>query len=143
MSSMHRTINGDVLVQHLSQDARTIDRALVEQHGRSARTLVKEGPLRLTIMALGKGGNLPPHSTDAPITVHVLEGDVTFLVVDEEYHLHTGDVLVVAAGVEHAARTKDGATFLLTVVHLPGAGCTEPHPISETAKQRWMNEGGR
>jgi quercetin dioxygenase-like cupin family protein len=140
---MHRTINGEVLVQHLSEDARTIDTALIAQHGRSARTLVKEGPLRLTIMALGENGNLPPHSTDGPITIHVLQGDVTFFAVDETYPLKTGEVLVLAAGVEHAARTKGGAVFLLTVVHLPGAGSSEPHPISDAAKQRWTSEGGR
>lgn len=142
MSSMHRTITGEVLVQHLSEDARTIDTALVAQRGRSARTLVKEGPLRLTIMALGENGNLPPHSTDGPITIHVLQGEVTFHALDETYPLRTGDVLVFAAGVEHAARTTGGAVFLLTVVHLPAAGETGSHPLSDKAKQRWTDDGG-
>ena len=143
MSSMHRTINGEVLVQHLSQDARTIDRSLVAQHGRSARTLVKEGPLRLTIMALGENGYLPPHDTDGPITIHVLEGAVTFVALDEEYALRTGDVLVLAAGVEHAARTSSGAVFLLTVVHFDQAVPVTPHPLDAGVKERWLKEPGR
>jgi quercetin dioxygenase-like cupin family protein len=140
---MHRTINGEVLVQHLSEDARTIDRSLVAQRGRSARTLVKEGPLRLTIMALGENGNLPPHDTDGPITIHVLEGAVTFLALDEEYPLRTGEVLVLAAGVEHAARTVSGAVFLLTVVHFEQSGPVTRHPLDPATKERWEKEAAR
>ena len=149
MSSLHRTITGDVLVQHLKQDAQMIDPSLVAERGRSARTLVKEGPLRLTIMALAAGGYLPVHSADGPISIHVLEGEVAFLADDRDYPLRKGDVLVLAGGVEHAARSNDGAVFLLTVVHLAAADAAEQgsrrdpvHPLSESAKQRWRDDGG-
>ena len=122
MTSLQRTIEGDVLVQHLKQDERMIDQALLAKHGRSARTLVKEGPLRLTLMAIGAGGNLPAHRTEGPVTIHVLEGDVTFDANGKSYPLTAGDVLVLAAGVEHAARSATGTLFLLTVVHAPSAG---------------------
>lgn len=95
-----------------------IDPSLVAERGRSARTLVKEGPLRLTIMELDAGGYLPPHRTDGPLSIHVLRGEVTFLADDKSYPLGGGDVLVLAGGVEHAARSRDGAVFLLTVVHV-------------------------
>ena len=149
MSSMHRNISGDVLVQHLDQDALTIDADLLAQRGRSARTLVKEGPLRLTLMALAPGGNLPAHSTDDRVSIHVVTGDVTFLAIDREYALVSGDVLVFAPGVEHAARSRDGTVFLLTVVHgaviASDAAATPPssrHRIAEAARQRWMDDGG-
>jgi quercetin dioxygenase-like cupin family protein len=119
MSSMHRTISGDVLVQHLGADVMTIDQTLLAAHGRSARTLVKDGPLRLTIMGLAAGGTLPPHSTEHPLSIQVVQGDVTFFAVDQEYRLSAGDVLVFAAGVEHAARSTGGASFLLTVAYAP------------------------
>jgi len=48
MSSMHRILDGEVLVHHLTQDERMLDPGLLAKHGRTARTLVKEGPLRLT-----------------------------------------------------------------------------------------------
>ncbi len=113
---MHRTITGDVLVQHLDSDAMTIDRELVEKHGRSSRTLVKEGPLRLTIISLAASGALPPHSTDNPVSVHVLKGEVTFFALDQQYALVAGDVLILGPGVEHAARSRPGASFLLTAL---------------------------
>lgn len=122
MSSMQRTIAGDVLIQHLTEDERMIDQELLEKHGRSARTLVKVGALRLTLMAIAAGGDLPPHSTDGPVSIHLLEGAITFEAMDTKYPLVTGDVLVFAPNVEHSARSDTGARFLLTVVHQPSAG---------------------
>lgn len=117
MSSMNRTIEGEVLVHHLPQDELIIDRELLAQRGRTARTLVKEGPVRLVLMALPPGGDLPAHSTDDPVTIHVTDGEITFRAINNEYHLVKGDVLVFAAGVEHSASSREGCVFLLTVVH--------------------------
>ena len=116
MSSLDRTISGDVLAQHLPHDALTIDANLVAQHGRSARTLVKEGELRLTLIELAAGGNLPAHHTEGPVSIHVLKGDATFAAGGRDYSLETGDLLVVAPGVEHAAKSRSGALLLLTLV---------------------------
>jgi quercetin dioxygenase-like cupin family protein len=118
MSSMNRTISGDVLVQHLRSDVMLIDQTLLEAHGRSARTLVKDGPLRLTIMGIAAGGSLPPHRSEHPVSIQVVQGDVTFVAVDQEYTLTAGDVLIFASGVEHSARTTGGAALLLTVAYV-------------------------
>lgn len=117
MSSLQRKLDGDVLVHHLTQDERMLDPDLLARHGRTARTIVKEGPLRLTIMGIAPGGALPTHRTEAHVTIHLLEGEVTFVARGREYPLHTGDVLVFAPGVEHAARSAEGGVFLLTVVY--------------------------
>jgi quercetin dioxygenase-like cupin family protein len=148
---MHRTITGDVLVQHLDSDAMTIDQELLATNGRSGRTLVKEGPLRLTLIGLSAGGTLPPHSTGNPVSIHVLHGDVTFFALEQQYSLIAGDVLIFAAGVEHAARSKLGTSLLLTVAYTPRSADAEGvnsspvpnHALSETAKQRWLDDGGR
>jgi len=85
---------------------------------------VKEGPLRLTLVGLAPGGTLLTHRAVGPVTVHVLEGDVTISASDHDYPLTPRDVLVLAAGMEHAARSAAGGIFLLTVVQpdsdLPG-----------------------
>lgn len=126
MSSMHRTIEGDVLVNHLTGDDWMIDKDLLAKHGRTARTLVKDGPLRLTLMAIGPGGNLPSHNTTGPVTIHLLEGEVLFKALDREYPLKAGDVLVLAGGVEHSATSVSGGNFLLTVFHAPSGGSRVP-----------------
>ena len=117
MSSLQRELDGDVRVHHLSQDQRLIDPSLLARNGRSARTLVKEGPLRLTMVAIGPGGTLPAHSAAGPITIHVLEGEVTVRALERDHPLGPGDVLVLAPGTEHAAHSALGGVFLLTVVH--------------------------
>jgi quercetin dioxygenase-like cupin family protein len=118
MSSMDRILDGEVLVHHLTQDERMLDPELLARHGRTARTLVKEGPLRLTIMGIAAGGVLPTHRTDAHVTIHLLEGQVTFTARGREYTLNVGDVLIFAPNVEHEARSATGGVFLLTVLYL-------------------------
>lgn len=118
MSSMRRILNAEVLVHHLTQDERMLDPELLARHGRTARTIVKEGPLRLTVMGIAADGVLPTHSTDAHVTIHVLEGEVTFTARGREYALTVGDVLVFAPGVEHEARSAKGGVFLLTVLYM-------------------------
>jgi quercetin dioxygenase-like cupin family protein len=125
MSSLKRTISGPVLSRRLTRDELMLDHTLLEQRGRTARTLVKEGPLRLTLMALAAEGVLPEHRTDGPVTVHVLNGAVTFTAAGETYDLTAGEVLVFAADVPHAAQSRTGCVFLLTVVHTTGQASAE------------------
>jgi quercetin dioxygenase-like cupin family protein len=128
---MHRTIDGKILVQHLTEDERLIDRTLLVKHGRTSRTLVKEGPLRLAIVALAAGGDLPQHRTEGPVTIQLLEGAVVFEALGHTYSLSVGDSLVFAPGVAHSARSVSGGLFLLTVVHTPSAGSREDfYPIA-------------
>ena len=128
MSSLQRTIDGDVMVYHLRRDAQTIDQDLLKKHGRSARTLVKDGPLRMTLMALAAGGTLPSHRADGQVTIHLLEGEVVFDAEGREYPLAPGEVLILGSGVPHGARSRQGCVFLLTVIHLPSPGTPLPAP---------------
>jgi quercetin dioxygenase-like cupin family protein len=117
MSSLHRSVDGDVQIHRLSSAEQTIDHALLAKNGRSARTLSKVGALRLTLIAVAPSGELPVHSADGPISVHVLEGDVVFNAAGVDHALAAGDVLVLAAGIDHSVRSEGGGSFLLTVVH--------------------------
>jgi quercetin dioxygenase-like cupin family protein len=117
MSSLKRTISGPVLYHRLTRDELMLDHRLLDARGRTARTLVKEGPLRLTLMALAADGTLPEHRTDGPVTIHVLNGGVVFTAAGATHELVAGEVLVFAAGVPHAAHSREGCVFLLTVVH--------------------------
>lgn len=129
MSSMTRTIEGDVLVHRISQDELIIDRELLAQRGRTSRTLVKEGPLRIVLMALPAGGDLPAHSTEEPVQIHVTDGEIVFHAAKQDYPLVKGDVLVFAAGVEHSADSADGCVFLLTVVRTASDAGSHVDPL--------------
>src|SRR4051812_9991842 len=119
MSSLNRKIEGAVLVRHLKRDEQMIDQDLLARHGRSARTLVKDGPLRLTLIALAANGGMPSHRADGPVSIHLLEGDVVLSAEGSEYTLVPGEVLVLAAGVAHGVKSNGGCMLLLTIVHLP------------------------
>ncbi|CAN5906751.1 hypothetical protein BH11GEM1_BH11GEM1_28240 [soil metagenome] len=122
MSSLQRTIDGNVVIHQIARHGQMIDQELLARHGRSARTLVKEGPLRLTVIALAAGGTLPSHHADGPVSVQVLDGAVVFEAAGTDYPLGRGDLLVLASGVEHAARSEGGGVVLLTVVHAASPG---------------------
>jgi quercetin dioxygenase-like cupin family protein len=121
MSSVGRSLSGAVLRFDLREEReRVSDPALLERHGRNARTLLKEGPLRVTLVMVQAGGHIAAHRADGPITLHVLDGDIRFRGAGQEHRLAPGDLLVAGAGVEHDVASEGGGTFLLTVVH-PGA----------------------
>lgn len=117
MSSIDRPLSGAALRFALAAErARVNDPELLTRNGRNARTLVKEGALRVTLVMVGAGGRIAPHLTDGPITVQVLDGDIRFQAAGKEHALGAGDLLVVDAAVEHSVESKAGGTFLLTVV---------------------------
>jgi quercetin dioxygenase-like cupin family protein len=94
------------------------DPALLERSGRNARTLVKNGPLRVILIMVRAGGRIAPHRAACPITVQVLEGDIRFHAAGRDHRLAAGDLLVLDAGVEHDADSDSGGTFLLTLLQL-------------------------
>lgn len=118
MSSIDRPLSGTALRFTLADERARVDEPeLLKRNGRNARTLVKEGPLRVTLVMIAAGGRIAPHQADGPITVQVLDGDIRFRAAGKEHALGSGDLLVVDAGVEHAVESERGGTFLLTVVH--------------------------
>jgi quercetin dioxygenase-like cupin family protein len=119
MSSLDRPLSGDVLRFRLGEERdRVSEPELLQRHGRNARTLLKEGPLRVTLVTVGAGGRIDAHQAPGPITVHVLDGDILFRAAGHEHRLTSGDLLALAAGIDHEAASDGGGTFLLTVVQL-------------------------
>lgn len=117
MSSLDRSLRGEVLGFHLEDErARLNDPGLLERNGRNARTLVKNGPLRVTLVMLSPGGKIAPHRAAGPISVHILDGDIRFHAAGQAHQLSAGDLLVLDAGVEHDITSDGGGTFLLTLV---------------------------
>lgn len=114
MSPTQHPVSGPALLFDLSEELQIVHEQLAKS-SRSARTLVKNGPLRATLMGLAAGGAIAPHSADGPITVHVLEGALDFEADGKTWSLRKGALLALEAGIEHSARSAEGAVFLLTV----------------------------
>ena len=118
MPSIRRPLSGDILVFDIEEEReRAAESEGMERSGRAARTLLKEGPLRVTLVLLAPGGELAEHEASGPITVQVVEGRIRFTAGDEEHDLGPGQLLAAGPGIRHAVASDDGAAFLLTVSH--------------------------
>jgi quercetin dioxygenase-like cupin family protein len=128
MSSIQRSLSGDVLVFDLKEERdRVAGSSASEQRVHTARTLLKNGPLRVTLVALAPGGVIPDHQAEGPITVQVLEGNIRFTAGGRVHDVGPGQLLSAGPGLRHAVASAGGAAFLLTVVKADAA--TEQKPV--------------
>jgi len=90
---------------------------------RTGLTLLKGQRLRVVLVALHAGAEIPSHQTDSPISVQVIEGTLTFRTEAQILTLRAGQLLTLQAGIRHAVEAVEESAFLLTLA-------TEtPHPI--------------
>ncbi|CAN5657311.1 hypothetical protein BH23GEM11_BH23GEM11_18000 [soil metagenome] len=116
MSSFDRALSGQPLQFHLpSERERITGSERQEAHGRSGRTLVKDGPLRVNLVALGPGETLAEHHAPGPISVQVLEGSIRFTTGGAHHDLHAGELLALGADTPHSVTSEGGGVFLLTL----------------------------
>ncbi|HSQ30739.1 MAG TPA: cupin domain-containing protein [Gemmatimonadaceae bacterium] len=122
MSPVRHQVSGNVLSFSLSEEIRRVRGELGAEETRIARTLVKDGPMRVTLVTMDAGGVLAEHTAAGPITIHVLQGAIEVDVTGKTWPAPTGTLLALDAGVAHAVRSRDGGLFLLTVVHPDDSG---------------------
>jgi quercetin dioxygenase-like cupin family protein len=115
MSPVHRSLAGDVLALDLGEEMQLVRGELASGHARIARTLVKEGPLRLTLVGLGPGGVIREHEADGPVTIHVLDGELELNAGGETRAHRVGALIALDRRVRHAISSPRGALFLLTL----------------------------
>ena len=119
MPSIDRPLAGAVQRFHLPDETARIDRTgFAERQGRSARTLVKNGPVRVTLITVAPGATIPAHRAPGPVTVVPVSGDVTFHLDQADERLAPGDLLALGPGVVHTVSSETGGAFVLTVVDL-------------------------
>lgn len=116
MSPVQHPVSAAALSFELAREMETVRRELAGAAGRIARTLVKEGALRITLVGVGAGGGLREHRADGPISIQVLDGDIEVNAGGRSHTLASGALLVLEAGVPHAVRSERGGFFLLTLV---------------------------
>jgi quercetin dioxygenase-like cupin family protein len=117
MATITRRLHGQLLRFSIEEEAFRLARShALASRGRSARTLVKDGALRVTLVALSPGQSIPPHHAAGPITLQPVHGGIRVEVDREQVELEPTDLLALGAGVEHAVSSARGAVFLLTVV---------------------------
>ena len=116
MSSITRPLAGPNLTFDLAEqiaDLRSDES--YERSGRSGRTLVKAGPLRLTLTCLASGVEVGTHHAELPMTLQPLEGRLRYRVGDERFEIGAGEVLFFGPGHAQDIFALDDTALLLTV----------------------------
>ena len=91
-----------------------------ELAGASSSTLAKTPTLEVRRLVLVKGHEIPTHQAPGEITVHCLEGRITFIACGSTRELKAGQLLVLAAGEPHSVVGVEDSSVLVTKV-LPGS----------------------
>jgi quercetin dioxygenase-like cupin family protein len=117
MSPVKHPVSGPELIFSLPEEMALLKSELRSAPARTAKTLVKEGPVTVTLIGVNPGGSLHSHKADGPITVQVLEGEVEFAIGEATRALPAGTLLALDGGITHAVHSAHGGVFLLTVVN--------------------------
>ena len=109
-------LRGSVMHFALSaEDAGLRARASASKSGRAAKTLVKEGPLRITLVALTQGTVLGSHEVAGPLSIQSLRGHLRILTDTGDVDVPAGSLAVLDAGVAHSARALEDSAVLISV----------------------------
>ncbi len=109
-------LHGEAIQINLAHEAETlIEEAKQAPQGRAARTLVKDGPLRLTLLALKDGAVIAEHRAPGPVSIEVVTGSVVIEVAATAYELGRQESLVLDANVVHSVRATADVTIQLLI----------------------------
>ncbi|HET9947865.1 MAG TPA: hypothetical protein VFQ22_02950 [Longimicrobiales bacterium] len=117
MSSLTRALTGPDLTFHLAAQIEDLRRdESYERTGRAGRTLVKDGPLRLTLTVLGPGIDVGTENAEGPISLQVLTGRLRYRAESgEEAEIDAGELLFFGPGHARDLIALEETALLLTV----------------------------
>lgn len=109
-------ISGKVLTFDLrAEQADLLQRAQRARSGRAAKTLVKEGPLRITLVALRKGVSLREHRVAGAVSLESLHGRLDLQAEGRQLGLRPGQLAALDAAVPHVATALTDCSILITM----------------------------
>ena len=110
------TLSGAALSFSLAtEDEALRERAAAARSGRVAKTLIKEGRLRVTLIVLRRGAALGAHQVDGVVSVQVLRGRARVSAEGQIGDVSRGGLLVLDQDVTHTAEALVDCALLVTV----------------------------
>ena len=82
---------------------------------RNAITVFKSERLRIVLIALHNGAELPTHTADGTISVQVLEGSIRFETAEEAVQLANGQLVTLHDRIPHSVLATEESIILLTL----------------------------
>ena len=110
----HKLAGRVIVFDTATQEAKVHGWAAASKTGRAAKTLVKEGQLRVTLIGLRKGTVLGSHQVAGELSIHVLRGALEIRTTAGSVRVPKGGIAVLHAGVRHDALALRDASILLT-----------------------------
>jgi len=116
VSSLTRALTGEKLTFDLAVQIAELrqDESYIRS-GRVGRTLIKAGPLRLTLTVIAEGVDIGTHHAASPMTLHVLEGRLKYRVGDDAFEIGQGEVLFFGPGHAQDIQALEDTALLLTI----------------------------
>ncbi len=85
------------------------------QRRHNAKTLVKEGDLRVVLMTLGRGRRIEEHRAPGRTAIHTLKGRIRLRLPAQTVELPAGRLLAIGPRVPHDVEALEDSAFLLTI----------------------------
>jgi quercetin dioxygenase-like cupin family protein len=116
-----RRLSGKVLTFLLGAEDETLrEFAESSRTGRAAKTLAKQGSLRITLVALKKGTVLAPHQVAGPVSIQTIRGCLRLTTDKAGVDVTAGSLITLGPGVAHTAKAHTDCAILLTFAMPPG-----------------------
>ncbi len=81
-----------------------------------SRNLYQDENIKVVLFAFGPGQELSEHTASKPAVVHVLEGEGTVVLGEDEKPLQAGTWIHMAAHLPHSVRANTPLVMLLTLL---------------------------
>ena len=98
-----------------AEDDELRERAESAKTGRAAKTLVKEGPLRITLVALKQGTTLQSHHVAGPVSLVTIRGLLRVSTAAGDIDIPKDGLIALDAGVGHSVTALDDCAVLITL----------------------------
>lgn len=96
------------------EDTDLYEKAATSKSGRAAKTLVKQGPLRITIVAMRQGAALQSHHVAGPVSIQAIRGRLRLTTHTGDIDVPAGGLVSLAGGEVHSAIALDDSAIVIT-----------------------------
>src|SRR5262245_9354792 len=83
--------------------------------GRNGITLIKTEHLRVVLEVAAQGAKIDEHTVPGPAMIHVLDGELDVVCLDETRVTHAGEIVVIPHDRSREMSAKTEVTFLWTL----------------------------
>jgi quercetin dioxygenase-like cupin family protein len=118
-----RRLAGKMLTFLLGAEDGTLrEFAAASKTGRAAKTLVKQGSLRITLVALRKGTALDSHQVAGPVSIQIIRGCLEITTSGGTTAVPAGGLITLDGGVAHSVTAHEDSAILITLAMRENGG---------------------